>query len=119
MAKPKKIPLSGSTHGRGIKVVATATAGTLIHTAASVTTDGEGDEIVLYGRNDDTSARTLTLEWGGVTVEDDLIEFVMAANAPFQLLIPGLFLRNALVVRAFVPSGGSKVILWGYVIVTS
>ena len=31
-------PLSGSTHGRGIKVVATATAGTTIHTGQASTT---------------------------------------------------------------------------------
>ena len=30
-----RIPLSGSTHGRGVKVAATSSAGTTIHTATS------------------------------------------------------------------------------------
>ncbi len=118
MAKPKKIPLSGSTHGRGVKVAATSTPGTTIHTAAAVTTDGEGDDVVIYGRNDNTTVETLTIEWGGTTDPDDTIEFVLAAGAPFQLLIPGGFIRNALVIKAF-STVANKVVLWGYAIVTS
>ncbi len=118
MAKPKKIPLSGSTHGRGIKVVATATAGTIIHTAAAVTTDGEGDDVVLYARNSNSVAETLTLEWGGVTDPDDLIIRVLPASAEYELIIPGQLLRNALVIRAF-STNANKVVIWGYSIVTS
>ncbi len=49
MAVYDKRLLSGSTNGRLIKVVATATAGTLIHTAVTGTTNI--DEIHLYAVN--------------------------------------------------------------------
>ena len=39
MATFSKIPLSGSTNGKGILVAATATLGTTIHTAGSGTTN--------------------------------------------------------------------------------
>ena len=64
--------LSGSTNGRGILVAATATAGTLIHTAVSGTSSL--DEVWLYAHNTSASAVKLTLEWGGVTSPNDLIE---------------------------------------------
>ena len=44
-----RIPLSGSTNGRGIKIAATATAGTLVHTATSSATDC--DVVTLYAYN--------------------------------------------------------------------
>ena len=91
--------LSGSTNGRPILVVATATAGTLIHTAVSGTTDL--DEITLYAANSDTTDRKLTLEWGGVTDPNDLIEETIPAESGLFLVAPGLLLQNGLIVRAF------------------
>lgn len=90
--------LSGSTNGRGIKVVQTATLGTTIHTAVTGTT--EMDEIYLYAVNTDSTARKLTIEWGGVSV-DDLIEYTVPAESGLYLIAPGLLLNNALVVTAF------------------
>ena len=46
--------LSGSTNGRNIKVAATETAGTTLHTATAVA--GEFDEVWLYAMNTSTSA---------------------------------------------------------------
>jgi hypothetical protein len=66
-----RIPLSGSTDGRGIKIAATATAGTLVHTATSSETDC--DVITLYAHNSSGSAVNLTIEFGGVSDPDDLI----------------------------------------------
>lgn len=94
-----RIPFSGSTHGRAIKVAATATAGTLIHTATSSTTDC--DVITLYAHNSSASAVNLTVEWGGVTSPDDLIKLSIPASSGLTLVCPDLVLRNSLVVRAF------------------
>lgn len=108
-----KIPLSGSTHGRGIKVTQTAIGtGDTIHTALATTTDGEGDEVVLYGQNSHTAAVVLTLGWGGTTDPDDLIEYSVPVDE-FHLIVPGLFLRNGLVVLA--AAGTANVItVFGY-----
>jgi hypothetical protein len=94
-----RIPLSGSTHGRGIKIAATATAGTLIHTATSSTTDC--DVVTLYAYNSSGSAVNLTIEWGGVSDPDDQIKLSIPAASGLTLLCPDLVLRNSLVARAF------------------
>ena len=90
---------SGGTNGRMVKVVATATAGTLLHTAVSGTDDM--DEIYIWAVNSDTTARKLTIEWGGVASPDDLIEYTVPAEDGLHLVVPGLRLQNGLVVRAF------------------
>src|SRR5713226_1571829 len=95
-----KIPLSGSTHGRGIKVVATVIgSGTTIHTATSGATDGLGDEVVIYCFNSDSVNRTLTIGFGGTTSPDDLIKAVVPPGE-YDMVLPGLLLRNSLVVLA-------------------
>lgn len=102
MATFSKQILSGSTDGRAIKVAATATAGTTIHTGSSTATTLE--EIWLYAQNTDTTARKLTIEWGGTTAPDDLIELTIPAESGLTLVAPGLLIKgNAtpLVVRAF------------------
>jgi hypothetical protein len=91
-------PLSGSTHGRGIKVAATATAGTLIHTGQASTT--LSDVVTLYATNTDTVTRRLTLEWGGVTAVDDHLIFDLPPKTVVPI-VPDLIIRNSLVVRAF------------------
>ena len=101
MATAVKRKLSGSTDGMPIKVVATATAGTTIHTCPAGTTDGSYDEIWLYAYNGDTVARTLTIEYGGATVPDQNIIISLAPKAGLSLIVPGLLLQNALVVKAF------------------
>lgn len=102
MATFTKTTLSGSTDGKGIKVVATASSGTTIHTASSTTTTI--DEIYLYAQNTSASAVKLTIQWGGTTSPDDDIEVTVAAEAGLMLVVPALILKgNAtpLVVRAF------------------
>ena len=115
MATFSKIALSGSTDGRMIKVVQTATAGTTLHTGSATATTF--DEIWLYAVNTDTSARKLTIEWGGVSSPDDLIELTIAAESGLVLVSPGLVIKgNAtpLVVRAFCASA-NVVMIAGYV----
>jgi hypothetical protein len=113
MATYSKQLLSGSTNGKGIKVVATATAGTLIHTAVAGTSSE--DEIWLYAHNTSAAAVKLTLEWGGVTAPDDLIEVTIPVDGTGLVLVaPGLLLQNGLVVRAF--AGTANVLnIFGYV----
>jgi hypothetical protein len=94
-----KQKLSGSTNGKGIKVAATATPGTLLHTAVAGTSDW--DEVWLYAMNSDSSDRALTIEWGGVADPDDLIEVTIPGQQGLVLVAPGLVLQNELVVRAF------------------
>src|SRR3990167_738533 len=104
MATAVKRILSGSTSGKMIKVVATATLGTTIHTATSSTTDGTYDEIWLWAVNSDTSARKLTLEYGGVTSPDCLVEVTIPPESGLTLVVPGFILQNSLVVTAFCAS---------------
>jgi hypothetical protein len=115
MASYSKLTLSGSTDGRAIKVAATATAGTLIHTASSTATTY--DEIWLYAQNTDTTARKLTIEWGGTTSPDDLIEATIGPEQGLVLVAPGLLLKGnatALIVRAFATSA-DVITIHGYV----
>jgi hypothetical protein len=101
MATAAKRKLSGSTDGAAVKVAATATAGTLIHTAVAGTTAGTFDEVWAWAYNGHTAAVTLTLEFGGVGVPDHNIIVTLAAKSGLQLVIPGLILQNSKVVRAF------------------
>jgi hypothetical protein len=109
-----KRKLSGSTNGRGIKVVQTATAGDTIHTAVSGTTDGCYDEIYLYAYNGHSAAVNLTIEFGGATVPDDNIVVGLASKSGLSLIVPGLILQNSVVVKAFA-STGNVVVITGFV----
>lgn len=102
MASFSKEILSGSVDGRAIKIAATGSPGTLIHTGSPTATVLE--EVWLYCQNTDTTARKLTIEWGGTTSPDDQIEVTVLAESGLVLVVPGLILKgNAtpLVIRAF------------------
>jgi len=101
MATAVKRKLSGSTDGLPIKVVPTATAGTTIHTAVAGTTAGTFDEVWLWAYNGHTTAVTLTLEFGGVSVPDQNIVISLDEKTGLRLLVPGLLLQNSKVVTAF------------------
>ena len=111
MATFTKIPLSGSTNGKGVLVTATATTGTTIHTAVAGTSSF--DEIWIYASNNSTSSVKLTIEYGSTAAQDN-IEMTIPGESGLQLAIPGLFLNNGLVVTAFAGTG-SVVTLHGYV----
>jgi hypothetical protein len=104
--------LSGSTDGKSIKVVATATLGTTIHTATSGTTNY--DEVWLWAFNSDASDVLLTIEYGGVTDPDDLIEYTVPTQDGLHLVIPGFKLQNSLVVTAFAATA-NVITINGYV----
>jgi hypothetical protein len=112
MATMSKVILTGSTSGKNIKVVPTATAGTIIHTAIAGSSDI--DEIWLWAQNSDTSNRKLTIEFGAVATPDDLIEVTVEAESGLALIIPGLLLNDGLVVRAWA-SAANVILINGYV----
>lgn len=104
-----KIALSSSTDGKGIKVAATATPGTTIHTAHASDTD----EIHIYAVNTSKFDERLTLEWGGTTDPDDTIETNVPSEDGLHLIVEGLVLTNGLVIRAF-SDAANVIILHGF-----
>ena len=105
----KKI-LSGSTDGKAVKVAATATAGTTIHTGSATATTL--DEVWIYAVNSSASSVKLTIEWGEATAPDGNIEVTVLPEAGLVTVIPGLLLQGnatAKVVRAF--AGTTNVIV--------
>ena len=110
MATYTKLKLSGSTDGKGIKVVQTATAGTTIHTAHATNLD----EIWLYAVNSSDALVKLTIEWGEATAPDGNIELTLLPETGLTLVIPGLLLTNSLVVKAFAGTA-NVIIIHGYV----
>ena len=110
----EKRKLSGSTDGKGIKVAATATLGTTIHAAQSGTTAGSFDEIWLYAYNSDSTARLLTIEFGGATDPDNVMKITIPSQCGYVPVVKGLILQNSLAVTAFCDSA-NKVTLTGFV----
>ena len=111
----KKI-LSGSTDGKAVLVVATATAGTLIHTGATtpITTL---DEVWIYAVNSSASSVKLTIEWGEATAPNGNIEVTVQPEAGLVTVVPGLLLKgNAtpLTVKAFAATA-SVIAIHGFV----
>ncbi len=111
MATFSKQKFSESTNGRQIKVVATASSGTLIHTAHATAFD----EVWLYAVNDTATDRLLTIQWGGTTTTDDDIEYTVKAQNGLYLIIPGLILTGSATIRAFCAAAANAIQISGYV----
>lgn len=110
MAAFSKVKLSGSTDGRQIKIAATGTPGTLLHTAHATAQD----ELWFYAVNSDTTDRKLTVEYGGVTAPDDLIELTIPAETGLLCVVPGSSpLTNSAASRAFCATA-NVVMVQGY-----
>lgn len=116
MATFDKLTLSGSTDGRAVLISGTTAGGAnTIHTASATATTY--DEVWLYAQNTDTTARKLTVLFGGTTSPNDEIEITIPAESGLTLITPGLVLKgNAtpLVVRAFAATT-NVVTIHGYV----
>jgi hypothetical protein len=110
------IPFSGSTQGKGVKVVATATAGTTIHTTGTSAT--VVDRLTVFAYNGHTADVALTLEWGGVTVPDNNIVVTVPFKQGLWLVVDGLPLLGdgaaGLTVAAFAGTA-NVIVLSGYV----
>jgi len=88
---------SASTDGKQIKVTATSTAGTTIHSTAS----GKIDQVFLYASSITTADVVLTIEWGGVAAPDDnLIQTIPGKEGDF-LMVSGKTLGNGKTIQAF------------------
>ena len=101
MATAVKRKLSGSTDGKPIKIVATSTPGTVLHTAVAGTTPGTFDEIWLWTYNSYASPVLLTVEFGGASVPDQNIVVTLASQSGLVPIVPGLILQNGATVKAF------------------
>ena len=116
MATFTKNILSGSTQGRGIKVVATTSSGTTIH--ATGTSSSIIDEVWLYAYNGDTTARLLTVQWGNTSTPDDDIKVTIPAQSGLVLVAPGLTLTGtgsaANTIRAYA-AAANVITIHGYV----
>lgn len=108
-----KIPFSGSTQGQAVKVAATSTPGTLIHTTGVSGTIE--DEVWLYAFNSDTADRLLTIEFGGATAPDQNIVLTIPFKAGLIIVVPGIALLGsgtvALTVKAFAATANVITIL--------
>lgn len=107
-----KALLSGSTNGKGIKIVQTSTLGTTVHTAVAGTSSL--DEIWLWAYNGDTVTRTLTIEWGEATVPDGNTIIDIPSKSGRFLIIDGRLLQNGLVVTGFA-SAANVIVVDGFV----
>ena len=111
-----KIKLSGSTDGKGIKVVHTSsgTADT-IHQAQSGQVAGNFDEIWLYAINNDTVTRLLSLGFGGLNAEDTLNVNVGPQGDVPICIVNGWPLQNALYVKAWCAAAANVITIFGFV----
>lgn len=109
-----RILLSGSTSGLPIPVAATATPGTVVHTA--VAGSAAFDEVYIWASNVTAAAATLTLEWGGVTdPANHLVKSVsIPANSQPIAIAVGQTVNNGVLVRAF-SATASAINLTGYI----
>jgi len=96
----KKEELSTGADGIGVKVVATQSAGTTIHTSAGTNTANLYDEIWLYACNTHSAAVVLTIQFGGTTAVTNDLKYVLQPSETV-LVCPGLILHNGLLVKAY------------------
>lgn len=83
--------LSGSTDGMGIKVGATTTPGTLIHTWP--TNIAQYDEVWLYLQNTSAATVTATVEFWDATAPDHNISLDIPPRTMI-LAVPGFILKG-------------------------
>ncbi len=115
MATFTKNKLSGSTDGLAVAISGTNSgAANTVHTAVAGTTAGVFDEIWIYANNISATAVKLTVEWGTATAAAGNIELTVAGESGLVLVIPGLILQNAKVVKAFAATA-DVILLTGYV----
>ena len=113
MATFTKEKLSASTNGRGIKIAATASAGTTVHQTGT----GNKDEVWLYAYNSASTPTLITVQFGGTTAVDDDVKLTIPAQSGLTLVLPGLTLipsGSALTVAVYAATT-NVVTIQGYV----
>ena len=109
----ERIPISGCSNGRGIKITGTTSGGAnTIHTATS--TAGVIDEVWLYCYNSGSGNITLLLCLGGTTDPDDIVKITIPAQTGDILVLAGECFNGGVVIKAFADSANYLVIR-GYV----
>ncbi len=101
--------LSASTNGRAIKVVATASAGTLVHT-----TGGTESFVTMDAYNSGTVEQVVVVQWGGTTSPDDHYVFRLPPGRAPVLLFDRKFIAGSLLIRVY-STTANVVIVGGYV----
>jgi hypothetical protein len=105
--------LSGSTDGAGIKIAATSSAGTTLHTAISET--DQIDRVWLYLYNSHSSDVEVTFEIGGTTSPDNHVVLTVPADDGLYLALDGLPIQNSKTIAAF--AGTTNVVIaYGHVL---
>lgn len=99
--------LSSSTDGAGIKIAATSTAGTTLHTAVAAT--DQIDEVTIWLYNSHTSAVAVTFEIGGTTDPDNHMVLTIPADSGLYLALDGLPIQNSKTIAAF--AGTANVVI--------
>ena len=114
MATFTRVLLSGSTNGAPQKIAATGSPGDTVHTAVAGTAGM--DEVYLWVTNTDSSPRTVTIQFGGVTDPDFSIVKTLSipANSPPIPVLTGQNLQNGLLVKVFA-SLTNVLLVTGYV----
>lgn len=106
-------PLSGSTHGRGIKLTGTGTGSSVaIHTGQASAT--LVDVATLYAMNFDSVVRRVTVEWGATSSPDDLIQLDVPPKSGLVPIVLDLPIRNSLPVKAWADAA-NLVVIFGFV----
>lgn len=112
MATFSKKTLAYSLTGQAIKIADTSSPGTGLHYLAS---SSDIDELWLYATNTSASDVKLTIQFGGTTSPDDLIEYTVPAEKGLYLVVPGLILTgSAGTTRAFAATA-NVINVFGYV----
>lgn len=114
MAGVSKAKLSGSTDGRQILVAATASPGTLIHTAVTGVVPGTFDEIWLWASLVDSADRLITVQLGGTGAPNDAYQLTLPFQQGRILICDGAILQNGTIVRVYA-SVANVVVVSGYV----
>ena len=110
-----KIILSGSTDGQGIAIAGTTpSANTLVHTAATGAASSV-DEVYIYAYSTVTTPIAITLLWS-TTGAGNRFTYTITGDdlGGLHLISPGLVLRNAKNIAAFVTTANVASI-FGYV----
>jgi hypothetical protein len=112
----KHVFTGGAADGTGIGLAVDSGTYTTIHT--TTTTATTLDEIWLYAMNTHSADLKVTLQFGGSTDPDDLIEYTVTAESGLVLLVPGLILAGkastGLILKGAAATG-SEVTVFGYV----
>ena len=93
-----ELTLSGSVSGKPISIAATASPGTLLHTATSAA--NTLDNLWIYVQSNHTAVASLTIQFGGITAAEQIVMGIPSKEG-LVLVIPGLPLAGGAEVRAF------------------